>query len=37
MKMSDEEFWRWCVSLKPCRYCSRKFVGPVCPCERGRL
>jgi hypothetical protein len=31
--VSDEEFWKWARSLKPCRYCSQKFVGPVCPCE----
>lgn len=31
---SDEEFMRWAESLKPCKYCSEKFVGPVCPCER---
>lgn len=35
-KESDEEFWRWCLALKPCRYCGNKFVGPVCVCERPR-
>ena len=34
--MSDEEFAKWCEALKACRYCARKFVGPVCPCERGK-
>lgn len=32
--VSDEEFMKWADSLKPCKYCFRKFVGPVCPCER---
>ena len=31
--VSDEEFWKWATSFKPCRYCGEKFVGPVCPCE----
>lgn len=32
--ISDEEFMKWAQSFKPCRYCDRKFVGPVCPyCE----
>jgi hypothetical protein len=32
--ISDEEFWKWATSLKPCRYCNTKFVGPTCPnCE----
>lgn len=31
--ISDEEFMEWAESLKLCRYCSGKFVGPVCPCE----
>jgi len=32
--MSDEAFMAWCESEKPCRYCRKKFFGPVCPCER---
>ena len=32
--ISDKEFMDWATALKPCRYCNRKFVGPVCPCER---
>jgi hypothetical protein len=31
--LTDEAFWKWATSLKPCRYCNVKFVGPVCPCE----
>lgn len=33
---STEDFMRWADSLKPCKYCPRKFVGPVCECERLR-
>lgn len=33
--ITDEDFLRWAQSLKPCRYCDVKFVGPCCPrCER---
>lgn len=32
--ISDEAFMAWATSWKPCRYCRRKFLGPVCPCER---
>ena len=32
--ISDKEFMAWAESLKPCRYCNQKFVGPVCPCEQ---
>lgn len=35
--ISDEEFAKWAESLKPCRYCARKFYGPVCPCEKPRI
>lgn len=31
---SDEEFLRWCESLKSCKYCGDKFYGPVCDCEK---
>ena len=31
--ISDEEFMEWALSLKPCKYCKKKFIGPVCPCE----
>lgn len=31
MRMTDEAFYLWCVALKPCRYCRRRFIGPVCP------
>lgn len=31
--VSNEEFAKWCESLKPCKYCHRKFIGPVCLCE----
>lgn len=34
--LGDEEFARWCESLKPCRYCGKRFIGAVCPCERRR-
>lgn len=30
---SNEAFLEWCQSLKPCKYCRRKFIGPICPCE----
>ncbi len=30
---SDEEFWAWCNSRKPCKRCGRLFFGPLCPCE----
>ena len=32
--VGDEEFMRWCESVKPCRHCGQEFVGPVCECER---
>jgi hypothetical protein len=33
--MTDDQFAAWVESVKPCRYCDTKFVGPVCPrCER---
>lgn len=32
--ITDAEFWAWATSLKPCRYCGTKFIGPVCPCEQ---
>jgi hypothetical protein len=35
-RYSDEEFAKWCESLKPCKYCGEKFYGPVCECERER-
>lgn len=31
--VSDEEFMAWAESFKPCKYCDRKFYGPVCECE----
>jgi hypothetical protein len=30
----DAWFARWCESEKPCRYCRKLFIGPVCECER---
>lgn len=35
--MSDEEFAKWCESLKRCKYCPRKFIGPICPCEQPKI
>lgn len=32
--MSDAKFARWCDSLKECKYCPRKFEGPIVACER---
>lgn len=32
--ISDEAFMKWAESWKPCRYCRRNFIGPVCPCEQ---
>jgi hypothetical protein len=34
--MTDEAFYAWCESAKPCKYCHRTFFGPVCDCEKGR-
>jgi hypothetical protein len=31
--VSDEEFWKWCNSWKPCKRCGKKFWGPLCECE----
>jgi hypothetical protein len=31
--ISDDAFMTWAESLKSCRYCGGKFVGPVCTCE----
>jgi hypothetical protein len=38
VKLTDKQFMEWAESLKPCRHCSVKFVGPVCPnCEQRLL
>ena len=33
-RWTDKEFMAWCDSEKLCKYCSKRFVGPSCKCER---
>jgi ribosomal protein S27E len=33
-RVKDDTFWAWATSNKPCKYCGKLFVGPVCPCEQ---
>lgn len=35
-RWTDEEFMAWCDAEKPCKYCSKSFIGPSCKCESMR-